>query len=136
MNNQKTHNPLFDPATDNAPVSDESQQVVNTPIEDPTGMDDDDQQLVDMIVSLVDEKKINLYQPSSLLNQDVYEALDDEKKGAVDQKSFNMLTTVRDVYNFNKSEFTNNSYQFQNMVHKLRLQKEETEKSCGDVFKF
>ena len=136
--NQKPvkYNPLYDPATDNAAISDEAQQIVNNPIEDPTGLDDDDQAFVNMLVSLVDEGKINLHQPSTLLNQEVYDGLNDEKKGKVDQQAFNMLSTVREIYNYNKSAFTNNSYQFQNMVRKLRLQKEETEGEIGDVYVF
>jgi len=133
--NQK-YNPLFDPATNNSAISDESQQVANNPIEDPTGMDSDDEQLVNMIVSLVDDGKINLYQPSSLLNQEVYNGLSDGEKGKVDQQTFNMLATVREIYNYNQSDFTNNSYQFQNNVHKLKLQKEQTEKEIGNVYVF
>ncbi len=142
MNDQKDqkkpqkYNPLYDPATDNAAISDETQQAVNNPIEDPTGMDGDDQMLVNMIVNLIDEGKINLYQPSSLINQEVYDGLDDEKKGRVDQQAFNMLSTVREVYNYNQSDFTNNSYQFQNTVQKLREQKEQTENEIGDVYVF
>ncbi|MBU1019051.1 MAG: hypothetical protein ABII07_06180 [Patescibacteria group bacterium] len=129
-------NPLFDPATDNAPISDETQEIVNTPIADPTGTSDDDRVLLNKIIQLVDDGKINLYQPSTLINQEVYDGLSDEVKGKVDQQSFNMLSTIRELHAFNASEFTNDSFQFQNMIHRLRLQKEATENESGDVFVF
>lgn len=129
-------NPLFDPATDNAPISDESQKVVNEPIADSSGVSGGDQEFLNKILALVDDGKINLHQPSSLLNQEVYDGLDQEKQGKVDQQSFNMLSTIRELHNFNASEFTNDSYQFKNMIEKLKVQKEETEKECGDVFVF
>ncbi|EKD64276.1 MAG: hypothetical protein ACD_51C00028G0002 [uncultured bacterium] len=130
----KKYNPYLDPATDNMPISDEAQKVVNTPVEKPNGLGQDDLSLAEMIVKLVDEGKINLYRPSSLLNQDVYDKLDDAKKAKIDKMSFNMLTTVRDIYNFYKSPYSNNSYQFENMLQKFRILKEETEKECGDVY--
>ncbi len=128
--------PLFDPSTDDAPISDETQKIVNEPIVDPTGLDDKDQELVNMIASLVDEGKINLYQPSSMVNQEVYDNLDRTQQGKIDQQAFNMLTTVRNIYSYNQSDFTNSTYQFQNMVHTFRLQKEKSEEEFGDVYKF
>lgn len=130
----KKYNPYFDPATDNMPIAEETQKIVNTPVEDPQGLGQDDLALAELIAKLVEENKINLYRPSSLLNQDVYDKLDDTKKAKIDKMSFNMLTTVRDIYNYYKSAYSNNSYQFENMLHKFRLLKEETEKECGDVY--
>ena len=132
----KKYNPYFDPATDNAPISEEAQKIVNTPVENPNGLGTDDASLAELISKLVDDGKINLYRPSSLLNQDVYDKLDDAKKAKIDKMSFNMLTTVRDIYNYYKSAYSNNSYQFENMLHKFRILKEETEAECGDVYIF
>lgn len=129
-------NPLFDPATDNAPISDESQKIVNEPVEDSAGISDEDQQFLDQLIKLIDDGKINLYQAETLLNKEVYDGLPDEGKGKIDQMSFNMLTTVREIHGFNASEFTNNSFQFKNMIHKLKMLKEEAEKEHGDVFIF
>jgi len=128
------YNPYFDPATDNAPIPADAQKVVNTPVEKPSAMDDQDMALVNAIVNLVDSKKINLYSPSTLINQPVYDKLPEETRGKVDQHSFNMLTSVREIYNYYKSPFPNNSYQFENRVRWFRLQKEEAEKQWGDVF--
>ncbi|MFA6528201.1 MAG: hypothetical protein WCT46_01530 [Candidatus Gracilibacteria bacterium] len=132
----KKYNPYFDPATDNAPISEETQKIVNTPIEKPQGLGQDDLALAELIAKLVDDKKINLYRSDTLLNTDIYEKLDDAKKMKIDKMAFNMLATVRDIYNYYKSAYSNNSYQFENMLHKFRLLKEETEKECGDVYIF
>lgn len=128
------YNPYFDPATDNMPIAEDTQKVVNTPVEKPSAMDDQDMALVNLIVSLVDSKKINLYSPSTLINQPVYDKLPELTQGKVDQHAFNMLTSVREIYNYYKSPFSNNAYQFENRVRWFRLQKEEAEKEWGDVF--
>lgn len=133
---KKTTNPLFDPKTDNKPISDESQDIVNKPVEDPAGMDEDDQLLLNLIEAQLEEKKIDLYKPSSFINQDVYDKLDPEVQGKIDLMSFNMLTSIREIHNFHQSDFSDSSYQFINMLHKFRLQKEETEKIHGDIFIF
>src|SRR3989339_1861744 len=112
---------------DPLPLSDETQKIVNQPIANPKGLSDEDQQLVNLIASLVEDSKINLYSPSSLLNQEVCDKLTDEQKGKVDMQSFNMLSTIREIYNYHKSDFPDASYQFENMVTKFRLQKETTE---------
>lgn len=128
------YNPYFDPKTDNMPIPVDSQKVVNTPIEKSSAMDDQDTALVNLIVSLVESKKINLYSPSTLINQEVYGKLSETTQGEVDQHAFNMLTSVREIYDYYKSSFSNNAYQFENRVRWLRLQKENAEREWGDVF--
>ena len=84
-------------------------------------------------MKLVEEKKINLYAPSSLLNEAVYSTLTDENKAKADQNTVTMLARIRDIHDL----MTINpepSYQVKNLVATLRLQKERLEAAGGNTF--
>lgn len=132
MDSSTKYNPLYDPKTDNAVIADHVQVLINTPLaRDP--YDEADQALLNLIIKLVNEKKINLYSPSSLLNNDIYEALPHEGKAKADQNSVIMLTKVREIYNLAQST-SEPTHQLKNLVDSFRLNKESVEKMCGDIF--
>ncbi len=132
MNSSTKYNPLYDPKTDNAHIEDHIQVMINKPLErDP--YNEADQALLNLIVQLVNEKKINLYSPSSLLNNDFYEKLPHEGKAKADQNSVIMLTKIREIYNLVQT-VSEPTHQIKNLVDSLRLNKEDVEKMCGDIF--
>ena len=111
-----------------------TQKNLNTPLQDSTGsIDGKDQEFLNLILSLIEEGKIDLYKPSSLLNNDVYNTLNDKQKGEVDISAMNMLNAIREIKGLNDNGFRD-TFQMNNLVSKLRYNKEELESADGDVF--
>ncbi len=113
---------------------DATQRSLNTPLQDSTGsLDGKDQEFLNLVISLIDDKKIDLYQPSTLINSGIYDKLDDLAKGKVDLESINMLAGIREMKGLYDNGFQD-TYQMANLVHRLRLTKERLEETAGDVF--
>lgn len=113
---------------------DATQRSLNTPLQDSTGsLDGKDQEFLNLVISLIDDKKIELYQPSTLINNVIYDKLDDLAKGKVDLESINMLAGIREMKGLYDNGFQD-TYQMANLVHRLRLTKERLEETAGDVF--
>ena len=132
MNAPTDSNPLFDPATDNQKISDESQKMVNTPLAGGQ-ISQEDQEFLNLIVKLVDEGKIDLHKPETLINQPVYEGLTPEAKGKADLNAMNMLGKVRDIVDLEK-QGTEAGYQKSYLISSLRQNKERLESEGGDIF--
>lgn len=124
-------NPLYDPSTDNAPISSEVQNLLNQPLKT-NGMSQEDQDFLNLILAKIENKSIRLYEPSSLLNNSVYEALGEMEKGKADQNAVVLLTRIREIYNLTQLS-KDPSYQLENMVASLRLIKNRFEEG-SDVF--
>ena len=113
---------------------DATQRSLNTPLQDSTGsLDGKDQEFLNLVISLIDDKKIDLYQPSTLINSGIYDKLYDLAKGKVDLESINMLAGIREMKGLYDNGFQD-TYQMANLVHRLRLTKERLEETAGDVF--
>lgn len=125
-------NPYLDPATDNTPIPKEVQDRLNQPLAGGI-LSDEDRQFLELLHRLVDEKKIELYKPSSLLNDSVYQALTLEHKAKADLAAMNMLSKIRDIVSLDRAAFDTN-IQVQNLLSALRLAKERAEQESGDVF--
>jgi hypothetical protein len=124
-------NPLYDKHTDNQSIADESQKMINTPLAGGT-LNAEDQELLDTIMKLVDEETIRLYEPSSLLNDAVYESLDLPSKSKADQNCVIMLGKIREIVNLENADFDTN-IQVENLIHSLRMNKERLEEHA-DIF--
>ncbi len=127
-------NPLYDPNTDNAPIADEVQKELNKPLADTSGFAAEDQLLLNQIMQLVEEGKINLYGPSTLLNTGIYDSLDDAAKAKADQNSVHMLGKIREIVG-NMKAYNEPTFQVKNLVAALRLNKEALEEHA-DIFIF
>ncbi len=110
-----------------------TQKALNTPLADPTGVDDKDKELLELIVSLIGSGKIDLYKPETLINFDVYDKLDEGIKGQIDFEAMNLLSAVREISDLYENGFAD-SYQIQNSVKRVRETKERIESSSGDLF--
>lgn len=126
-------NPLFDPATDNLPIDPVVQTLVNKPPVDEDGFDEADQTFLHKVTALFEQGIIKPHVPSSLLNMPVYQALDDPRKGKADLNAFNLLTTLRNIYDLWIIE-KRPTYQIKNQIHSIRLIKERLEHDLGDVY--
>ena len=115
-------------------IDEATQRNLNTPLQDSTGkLDGKDQEFLNLIISLIDDNKINLYQPSTLVNSEVYDKLDELAQGKVDLESINMLAAIREIKDLYDNGFKE-TFQMENVVHKLRISKERIEDAGGDLF--
>lgn len=126
-------NKLVDRDLINKGVDDNVQKMINTPQIDPTGIDDTDAEYIEKVIKMIDAKKIDLHVPSTLLNLPVYDELGDEAKGAVDINAFNLLAEIRQIKTL-WDVGDRDSFQIQNLVHRMRMTKQKVEKEYGDCY--
>lgn len=114
-------------------IDPQTQKRLNEPLVNPQGISAEDQAFLSMLVDKVEQGKINLLQPSTLLNHVIYDQLTPEKQGKVDFDAVNLLTTIRNIYGLWKTHQTP-TFQIENMVHQVRITKERLEEISGDVY--
>ncbi|MBI4235609.1 hypothetical protein HY604_04915 [Candidatus Peregrinibacteria bacterium] len=109
------------------------QTELNKPLVDPEGMKKEDKDFLEMVIKLINEGKINLYNPETLINNTVYATLTTEVQAKVDMEAFNLLSALRDMKGLHDSD-NSETYQMENLVQRVRLSKERLEKEGGDLF--
>ena len=115
------------------PIDEETQQELNTPMSDPSGLNQKNQEFLNLVVSMMNDGKIQPYTPSSLINEEVYNGLTEEQRGKVDLEAVNMLTALRQIKDLHDAGFTD-TYQIKNVVDTARNTKERLEEEGGDIF--
>lgn len=120
-------------AYQNQDISAETQQMLNNPIEHPKALDPKEQEFLAMLMDKVDKGEINLYRPSTLLNFDVYDKLTEESKGKADYEAMNLLGTIREIRKLWNLGYRN-TYQIENLTHRIRVAKERLEEVGGDIY--
>ncbi len=110
-----------------------TQQMLNTPASDPTGVDPKDKEFLSALIALIEDKTIDLYKPETLFNKAVYEAMDSRLQGQADMEAVNLLSAIRDIKGLYDNGFEE-SFQIQNLVQRVRLTKERIEGEKGDLF--
>lgn len=93
----------------------------------------EDEAFLDLVLGLIGTKKIDLYKPSSLLNEAVYGAASDEARRKADFEAVQMIATVREIKDLCDHGFRE-SFQVENLVYRLRVTKERLEEAGGDLF--
>lgn len=111
----------------------QTQQVLNTPLKKDDGMSPEDETFLNHVLGLIDEGKINLYQPSSLINHPIYDPLGDSQKEKIEIEAMNLLNGIRELKGLCDAGFRE-TFQVENLVSRLRLSKERLEEIGGDVF--
>ena len=114
-------------------IDPQTQLMLNTPLALTQGFDPRDEAFLNQIVSDVEQGKIKLFVPFSLVNATLYETLPPKKKAVVDSRAFTTLAAIREIYNLWKT-YKKPTYQLSNLITKVRLTKEEFETQQGDVF--
>ena len=71
----------------------QTQNMLNKPPADPTGVDLEDQKYLDKIIKYVNEGKIKLLVPNSLINDSIYDRLSDQEKAEIDVKKMAVLSS-------------------------------------------
>ena len=124
---------LVDKDLINKGVDENVQKMINTPQVDPTGIDDTDAEYIEKVINMIEAKKIDIHTPATLLNLPVYDELGEEAKSAVDINGFNLLAEIRQIkilWDLGDRD----SFQIQNLVHRMRLTKQKVEKEHGDCY--
>jgi len=116
-----------------AQISEEVQVELNQPLKDDSGVDTKDQEFLAMLIDKIEKKEIDLHKPTTLINTEVYDKLDETAQGKADYDAFNLLGTIREINNLWSSGHKD-SFQIQNLVHKIRITKEGLEEIGGDIF--
>lgn len=112
----------------------EDEQVkLGKPLADDSGVSSEDMEFLQMLVNKIESKEIDLFVPSSLLNEPVYNGLDEEAQGKADYNALNLLSTIRQMYKLWQAG-ERETYQIQNLVHQVRITKERLEKLGGDIY--
>ena len=124
-------NPLYDPKTDNQEIAQDMQARLNKPLGGGQ-ISGEDREFLEMVKKLVGDGTLKLYEPSTLLNDSVYEGLPQEAKAKADQNCVSMMAKIREIVNLEKASY-DTDYQVKNLVHSLRLNKERLEE-YGDIF--
>ena len=115
-------------------VTDEQSQQAGTPVSGSIG--DEHKNFAQTITNLIDAEKIDIGNPQTFLQQDVYQTLDQEWKDKTDLALVNISNQLQLIYNFYKDDsFTNDSPQLQTMIEQLWQMKQEIEKQ-HNVFIF
>lgn len=114
-------------------VDDKTQKELNAPLSDPTGVDPADQEFLEMVVKMIDEGVIDLYKPDSLINHEFYDTLSEDRQGKADLEAVNLLSALRDIKGLYDGGFKD-TFQIQNLVHRVRNTKERLEEEGGDMF--
>jgi hypothetical protein len=131
MTEERARNKILDKA--NVEISPQTQEMLNKPLEHPEGINEKDKEFLTMLADKIQKKEIDLFKPDSLINHPVYDGLSEQDRGKADIDAFNMLATIRDIYKLWQSA-ERDSYQIENMVHRIRLTKENLEQVGGDIF--
>ena len=111
----------------------QTQAMLNQPLANSKAPNADDEQFLSLILGLVAEGKIELYKSSSLINSEVYEALEQEKKAKVELEAMSMLANIRELKGLCDAGYRE-TFQVENLVHALRVGKERLEAEGGDIF--
>ncbi len=126
-------NDLYDPKTNDLPISPELQSIVNIPPVNPNGINETDQEYLKKVMDMIDTRKINLLAPRTLLNIDIYEKLDPQQELKVDMNTQALMARLREIHTLWQLDevFT---YQIQNLIASVRDIKSRVEEDCGDVY--
>lgn len=112
-------------------VNPQIQQELNTPLK--SGGSSQNREFLEMLIKLIEEGKINLYNPDSLINHAIYEKLDQQAQGKADYEAMNLLASIREIRGLHDAGYSD-TYQMDNLVERLRVTKERLENIGGDIF--
>lgn len=119
--------------SDEKELSTEQQQQMGKAVAGAMG--DEHKTFLKTVIELLDLKGIDLTQPETLLNKEVYDQLDELEQGKVDLALINIVDQLIKIEEFYRSADTpDESPQLQNMIEALWQSKKRIEENY-DVFK-
>lgn len=114
-------------------MDEKTQKELNTPLIDPDFKNQRNEDFLNLLIKLINEGKIELYRPSSLINFEIYDKLTEEKQGKADLEAMNMLAAIREIKDLFDNGFLN-TFQMENLVERVRQTKERLETEGGNIF--
>lgn len=114
-------------------VDEKTQNELNTPLKRPELIDDEERAFLENVIKLIQEGKIVLWNPDTLINQPVYDQLPKEKQGKIDFEAVNLLSVIREIKGLHDVGYVD-TYQMNNLVERLKATKERIEHEGGDLF--
>lgn len=112
-------------------VDEQTQKRLNEPLKYNGSSQNKD--FLEMLVKLINEGKIQIYKPDTLINHEVYDKLDQTAQGKTDYEAVNMLMIIREIKGLYDAGYKE-TYQIDNLVERLRVSKERLEVQGGDLF--
>lgn len=110
-----------------------TQKELNIPLALQGQADAKTTQFLEMLMNLINEGKIDLHNPDTLINHAVYDKLLPEKQEKVEMEAFNLLAAIRDIKDLYDAGYKD-TFQMSNDVERLMFTKERLEKLGGDLF--
>ena len=117
----------------NVEISPDMQETLNKPLEGTQTFESADREFLEMLLKKIEKGEIELYTPATLINHEVYDKLDEKGKGKADFDAVNLLSALRDINKLCKAG-SKDTFQTQNMVHRIRITKERLEEISGDIY--
>lgn len=117
----------------NEEIDQEELKKLNAPLLDPNWKNQADEDFLNLLIKHIQEGKINLYRPSTLINFEVYDKLPTEAQGKTDLEAMNLLSAIREMKGLFDNGFLH-SFQMENLVQRIRGTKERLEKEAGNIF--
>lgn len=124
---------LYDEKTNDLPISPNLQEKMNMPPQDPDELNITDQEYLHIVMKMIDGGKINLLNPQSLLNLEVYDKLTPNQLVRIDMDTQVLMARLRDIHTLWKLDQTL-TYQMKNLIESLRQVESRVESECGDVY--
>lgn len=124
---------LYDQTTNDAPIHQKLQELVNTPPIDPAGLDESDEQYLKKVMKLIENGQIDFLKPRTLINEEVYKNLKPEQEIKTDINTQSLIARLKDIHNLWQLDHVF-SYQIINLIQSVRAIKSRVESDCGDVY--
>ncbi len=106
-----------------------TQNELNKPLNCPK-KSKEQEDFLKILIGLIDSGKIELMNPDSLINQEIYKQLPEQEQGKTDLEAVNLLAVIRDIKGLFDNGFKD-TFQMQNMVERLKYTKERLEEEAG-----
>ena len=100
-----------------------------------TALSDEYENFLQTVISLIDEGKVDTKNPSSFINDDIYEGLDDELRAKTDQAIPNLASLLDRIMDFHSREESDESIEMKGLIDMLWQAKQRIEEHA-DVFIF
>lgn len=111
-------------------------KTMGKPWSDPkTALSKKEKALLESLIKQIESGEIDLFKPSSIVHQKVYQTLKPEDKAKADLWIQATLALLRRIYDFYKNPYDNNSDMMIDMMRDLSMKKEMLEEELGDVLK-
>jgi hypothetical protein len=99
-------------------------------------MGDEHKNFLALVIRMIDQKEVDVSEPSSFLKKENYDALNDMSKAQVDLGLVNIVDQLRRIEEFYRNKKTPNaSPELQTMIEHLWQMKDRVESKYGDVLK-